>query len=119
MTTKLRSLRATAFAALLIAMGLNDIQAQDRRRSDAPAQEPTKPATPAAAATPPKTGIKPYKEVITDKAKTDEGLFKVHRLDGKYFYEIPDSLFNREMLVVTRFAKTPTVDGTYGGEELN
>lgn len=119
MTTKLRSIRATALTALLIAMGLNDIQAQDRRRSDAPAQEPTKPATPAAPATPPKTGIKPYKEVITDKATTDEGLFKVHRLDGKYFYEIPDSLFNREMLVVTRYAKTPTVDGTYGGEELN
>lgn len=119
MTTKLRNIRATAFAALLIAIGLIDLQAQDRRRGDAPAQEPSKPATPAAPATPPKSGIKPYKEVITDKAKTDEGLFKVHRLDGKYFYEIPDSLFNREMLVVTRYAKTPTVDGAYGGEELN
>ena len=82
MTTKLRNIRATALAALLITMGLNDIQAQDRRRSDAPAQEPTKPPTPAAPATPPKTGIKPYKEVITDKATTDVGLFKVHRLDG-------------------------------------
>src|SRR5690606_29949702 len=44
---------------------------------------------------------------------------KVHHLDGKYFYEIPDSLFDREMLVVTRYAKTPAIDGTYGGEELN
>ena len=120
MTTKLRNIRSTALAALLIAMSLNNIQAQDRRRGDAPpAQEPSKPAAPATPATPPKSGIKPYKEVITDKAKTDVGLFKVHRLDGKYFYEIPDSLFNREMLVVTRYAKTPTVDGTYGGEELN
>ena len=120
MTPKLRNIRSTALAALLIAMGLNDVQAQDRRRGEAPpAQEPAKPATPSAPAAPPKSGIKPYKEVITDKAKTDVGLFKVHRLDGKYFYEIPDSLFNREMLVVTRYAKTPTVDGTYGGEELN
>ena len=119
MATKLRNVRVAAIAALLIAIGLNDIQAQDRRKSDAPVQEPAKPTTPAAPATPPKPGIKPYKEVITDKAKTDKGLFKVHRLDGKYFYEIPDSLFNREMLVVTRYAKTPTVDGTYGGEELN
>ncbi len=77
--------------------------------------------TASGAATPPKpaVGIKPYKEIITAKAKTDEGLFKVHKVEEKYFYEIPDSLFGREMLVVTRYAKTFTSDGTYGGEELN
>ena len=81
---------------------------------------PVAPAAPApTAAAPAKPGIKPYKDVITEKAKTDKGLFKVHQIDGKYFYEIPDSLFGREMLVITRYAKTPTVDGTYGGEELN
>lgn len=108
-----------ALAALVIASCLNDVQAQDRRKKDTPAPAPATTVAPAPASTTPKTGIKPYKEVITDKAKTDNGLFKVHRLDGKYFYEIPDSLFNREMLVVTRYAKTPTADGTYGGEELN
>ena len=51
------------------------------------------------------TGPRPYKEVITDKAKTDEGLFKVHRLDDKYFFEIPDALLGREMLVVNRISK--------------
>jgi hypothetical protein len=119
MATKLRNIRVAALAAILIAISFNNIKAQDRKKSDAPAQEAAKPTAPATASTPPKPGIKPYKEVITDKAKTDKGLFKVHRLDGKYFYEIPDSLFNREMLVVTRYAKTPTVDGAYGGEELN
>lgn len=108
-----------ALAALVLVSGLNDLQAQDRRKKDTPAPAPATTAAPAPAAATPKNGIKPYKEVITDKAKTDKGLFKVHRLDGKYFFEIPDSLFNREMLVVTRYAKTPTVDGTYGGEELN
>lgn len=115
MTNNLRKLRFAAFTALAIASSLNNLQAQDRKKSNATAPEAAKPATPPA----PKSGIKPYKEVITDKAKTDIGLFKVHRLDGKYFYEIPDSLFNREMLVVTRYSKTPTVDGTYGGEELS
>lgn len=118
MTINFRHLQIAAISALISASGLNYVQAQDRNKPAAPATEPAKPAAPAAA-TPPKTGIRPYKEVITDKAKTDNGLFKVHRLDGKYFYEIPDSLFNREMLVVTRYAKTPTIDGTYGGEELN
>src|SRR4029078_11150413 len=55
--------------------------------------------------TPSRTGPKPYKDVITDKAKTDEGLFKVHKIDDKYFFEIPDSLLNREILVVNRISK--------------
>ncbi len=66
-----------------------------------------------------KEGMKPYKEIITSKAKTDKGLFNVHKVDDKYYYEIPDSLFGREMLAVTRYAKVPAEDGTYGGEELN
>ncbi|MDA9554801.1 zinc-dependent metalloprotease [Pelobium sp.] len=68
---------------------------------------------------PKKEGIKRFSEVITAKAKTDKGLFNVHFLDGKYYYEIPDSLFGREMLAVTRYVKTPSEDGTYGGEEVN
>ena len=40
-------------------------------------------------------GFKPYDEVITEAAETDEGLFTVHRLDEKLFYEIPDSLHFR------------------------
>jgi hypothetical protein len=118
MLIRFRKVQIAVVAALIFLSGLDYVQAQDRKKPVTPATEPAKPAAPAPA-TPPKTGIKPYKEVITDKAKTDNGLFKVHRLDGKYFYEIPDSLFNREMLVVTRYSKTPTVDGTYGGEELN
>src|SRR5262245_14889393 len=54
------------------------------------------------------TGPKPYKDVITDKAKTDEGLFKVHKIEDKYYFEIPDSLLNREILVVNRISKAAT-----------
>jgi len=118
MTINFRNLQFVTLLALIFVTELNNVQAQDRNKPAVPATEPVKPAAPATV-TPPRPAIKPYKEVITDKAKTDGGLFKVHRLDGKYFYEIPDSLFNREMLVVTRYAKTPTIDGTYGGEELN
>ncbi|WP_028787620.1 zinc-dependent metalloprotease [Terrimonas ferruginea] len=51
-------------------------------------------------------GPKPYKEVITDKAVTDDGLFRVHKVDDKYFFEIPDSVFGRELLVVNRISKS-------------
>ncbi len=54
---------------------------------------------------PSSTGPKPYKEVITDKAKTDDGLFKVHKIEDKYFFEIPDSLLGRDILVVNRISK--------------
>ena len=53
----------------------------------------------------PSSGPRPYKEVITDKAKTDEGLFSVHRIDDKYFFEIPDALLGRDILVVNRISK--------------
>jgi len=60
--------------------------------------------------------IKPYDKVITKDAKTDEGLFSVHTVDDKRYYEIPDSLFNREMLMVSRISKTATGIGFGGGE---
>ena len=41
---------------------------------------------------PPSTGPKPYADVITAKAKTDKGLFTTHRVEDKYYFEIPDSL---------------------------
>lgn len=62
-------------------------------------------------------GILAYEKVITSKAKTDEGLFKVHRVDDKYYYEIPDSLLLREMLMVTRISRTAENIG-YGGENI-
>ncbi|WP_114491610.1 zinc-dependent metalloprotease [Candidatus Ulvibacter alkanivorans] len=64
-----------------------------------------------------KNGIKPYDKVITKDAITDEGLFDVHKVEDDYFYEIPDSLFDREMLMVTRIAKTATGIGFGGGKQ--
>lgn len=80
--------------------------------------EAAKKAAAAKNATPkPKKGdIQPYNKVITKDAKSDEGLFTVHKLDGKYFYEIPNNLFDKEMLMVTRISKTATGIG-FGGEK--
>jgi len=67
---------------------------------------------------PKKGAILPYGKVVTKEMKTDEGLFKVHSLDDTYLFEIPDSLMNREMLMVTRIAKTASGIG-YGGENTD
>ena len=63
--------------------------------------------------------IEPFSKVITADAKSDEGLFKVYFLDDKYFYEIPDSLMEREMLMVTRIAKNTTNKESFGGQKTN
>ncbi len=65
-----------------------------------------------------KPGPKPYKDVITDKAKTDDGFFTVHKVEDKYYFEIADSLIGREWMVIVRTAKTSNGIG-YGGEESN
>ncbi|MDZ7806307.1 MAG: DUF5118 domain-containing protein [Gracilimonas sp.] len=62
--------------------------------------------------------MKKFSDVITDEAETDEGLFNVHKVDEKYYYEIPDEHLGKEMLLVTRVAKTADNVG-YGGEKLN
>ncbi|QES87792.1 zinc-dependent metalloprotease [Rhizosphaericola mali] len=63
--------------------------------------------------------IKPYKEVIPDSAITHKGLFTIHEVEDKYFFEIPDSLFGREIMVVTRYVSVPGGAGVYGGEIVN
>lgn len=75
-----------------------------------------KKATPPAT---PKTGPKKYDEVITDKAITTHGLFTVHKVDDKWYFEIPDSMMNREILAVTRYNKVAGGGSIYGGELVN
>jgi hypothetical protein len=68
---------------------------------------------------PPKAGPKAFGEVITKKAVSQKGVFSVHFLDDKYYFEIPDSLLGRELLAVTRFSKVAGGARKYGGEEVN
>ena len=42
---------------------------------------------------------------IVSEATKDHGLFNVYLKDDKYYYEIPDSLLGRDMLMVTRISK--------------
>ena len=64
-----------------------------------------------------KDAIQLYDKVVTKEAKTDAGLFKIHKIDDAYLCEIPDSLLGREMLMVTRIAKTASGLGFGGGKE--
>jgi hypothetical protein len=65
---------------------------------------------------------KKYEEVITKKAITRRGMFSVHQIDETYFFEIPDSLLNRDILAVNRISKAPAglrpQVHVYAGDEI-
>ncbi|TVQ04630.1 MAG: DUF5118 domain-containing protein, partial [Balneolaceae bacterium] len=62
--------------------------------------------------------IKAFSDVIKDSAEKDEGLFNVYKDGTTFYYEIPDSLLGREMLMVSRISRT--ADGIlYGGMRSN
>ncbi|UII23926.1 zinc-dependent metalloprotease [Fulvivirga ligni] len=46
-----------------------------------------------------------YEKIITKGTESDAGLFTVHRKDDKVYYEIPDSLLEKDMLLISRISK--------------
>ncbi|MBC5992057.1 zinc-dependent metalloprotease [Pontibacter cellulosilyticus] len=115
-----KNLRFAPIVALMLAgaaIAPSSAYAQKSKKKKKAKQETTA-AAPTQAPKRDDSKPKPYNEVVTAKALTDEGLFKVHKIDEKYLYEIPDTLLNRDMLMVSRIAKTANNIG-YGGEELN
>ena len=62
--------------------------------------------------------IKPYEKVITKEAKSDSGLFFVHRLDEKVYFEIPTNEFGKEFLWVSQIERTQAGFGYGGGTQL-
>lgn len=83
--------------------------------SPAPTPAPTpasRAASAAASATPAATPAdpadpKPYERVITSDARTQGGLFKVHTLKGKVYFEIPTALLDTQLLMVATASAVP------------
>ncbi len=60
--------------------------------------------------------LKSFKEVIPDSTESQKGLFVVHKVDNKYYFELHDSIIGRDILLVTRFTKVPAGGSKFGGE---
>lgn len=106
----LQKLSVMFFVALIFHSCAISIKATSTKKNKPTTSEKPKPK-------PKKGAIKPYSNVITKDAVSDKGLFTVHKIDADYFYEIPDSLFDKEMLMVTRIAKTASGIGFGGGKQ--
>lgn len=63
--------------------------------------------------------IKSYAEIVTPDAISSNGLFGVHKVGEKYYFEIPDTLLGKELLSTTRLSKVPAGSPKYGGEIVN
>lgn len=66
----------------------------------------------------PAAGLKPYADVVKG-AKSDPGIFTVHRIDDRILFEIPKAQLGREMLVNIELQGTVSEFGYYGGQALN
>jgi len=86
---------------------------------DNPPETPTAtPAGPGPRAFPtPSTDPQPYEKVITKDAKSKKGIFAVHQVKDKYYYEIPKSEMGKDFLWVSQIERT-TLGVGYGGQAL-
>src|SRR5207245_197090 len=95
----------TRFLALfVVASTLSPAFAQKKP----PEKKTPAPAKAAPEQKPPKPGeLKKYEDVITKEAKTQSGMFKVHRIEDKVYWEIPPTMLNRALLWQTEIAELP------------
>ena len=64
---------------------------------------------------------RPYAAVITPRATTKSGVFKVHQVGARLFFEIPRAELGRDYVIVSTLAGTPDeigIRGTQGGNNL-
>jgi hypothetical protein len=66
-----------------------------------------------------KKGPKAFKDLIDTSAVSQKGMISVHKMDEKWYFEIPDSLLDHDIMAVTRYSKTAAGGGIFGGEEVN
>ncbi|WP_069129921.1 zinc-dependent metalloprotease [Rhodohalobacter halophilus] len=105
----IQKLSLLMLAVVLVAGCASTDNVQD---SQAPSERPSRTAPSS------DNGPKPFSEVIKDSFDKDEGLFNVYKDNSTYYYEIPDEMLGREMLMVSRIART--ADGiAYGGMKNN
>src|SRR5712664_3482957 len=84
----------------------------------APVRQDTSRAASGRVQSPDAVALKPYNQVITSAAITDSGVFIVHRIGEKLFYEIPMAMFGRQFLMVAD--QRGTIRGVrYAGEEIS
>ncbi len=107
-------------AAFALAANAADALAQNPATGNPPAQSPAAAAPAQGAGTAQARRPRPYAQVIPERAHTEKGGVTVHKVDERYFFEVPDSLLGRDILLVTRISGVPAGTGgfQFAGSEV-
>jgi hypothetical protein len=114
----------SALIVLLTIGGLSEASAQKKEKKDKKGKSDTTVSASAAVAKDKpkedkKKGPKAFKEVIDSTFYSQKGMISVHKSADKWYFEIPDSLLNNDIMSVTRYSKVAPGGGVFGGEEVN
>jgi hypothetical protein len=86
------ALQIALLSLLMLFVSVPNVQAQKKKKKDIPSEQPKK------------GGPQPYSKVITEEAESSKGLFSVHRVGDKHFFELPNDLIEKEILIVSRIS---------------
>ncbi|MBB6324615.1 hypothetical protein FHS59_000230 [Algoriphagus iocasae] len=106
----MKNISKVLFLLLMLASTVSYGQKKSKKKGAEPAPQ----SQPAKAEK--KSPFKKYSDIVTSDAVTDEGLFKVHMVGEKYYYEVPFDLLNADMLLVSRISK---IAAGLGGGYMN
>jgi hypothetical protein len=100
--------KITLLIILLFFVGVFGYAQKKKKGTETPAASVAQPTKPKKV-----SPFKKYNEIVTDEAKSDTGLFGIHKVGEKNYYEVPFALFNKDMLLVSSISKI--ADGLGGG----
>ena len=89
---------------ILLSGFFNAASAQDKKPVEKPKADSVKSTT------------KTISDFVAAKAISKKGMFSIHQVGDKYYFEIPDSLLGRELLLTTWLVKVPGGSPKFGGE---
>src|SRR6187397_2707658 len=92
---------------ILLSGFFNAASAQEKKPAEKPKADSVKSTT------------KSISDFVTPKAISKKGMFSIHQVGEKYYFEIPDSLLGRELLLTTWLVKVPGGSPKFGGEVMN
>jgi hypothetical protein len=92
----MNTIRNLIVIGLIALVPFQSMAQKKKKGKDTPAVESPKPAK--------KNGMKGYDEIITKDAVSDDGLITVHKVEDKYYFELPNTLLEKEILIVSRIS---------------
>lgn len=66
-----------------------------------------------------KNTVKPVSSIVSKGTESKNGMINIHRNGDKYYFEIPDALLKRQLLLTSWLVKVPGGSPKFGGEIMN